>query len=277
MGQLPRQLGLSVAVLLLVMVSGVLVAPLAARAVIACPAPGNTLYGGAQTPDDGNIGGIRAPVQSRRDGTTCNGTSPVPAGTADWIGIENGSLNDPGNKLVQIGLAHYYDPVVQSGEFASFYEIIDKDTSFTDAPNYYNIGGYSNDIFDYFRVNKIDGGPGSPNLYRLSDCGPSNPTYDNCGPPLDNNEQVFNSDFAIAAGENAFPLCTIQIMGNTGDTVNFGNSSADIQSQADFNGNWASRSLTSIGANGAPCFHEFGTVHGVNSTLVDSWDSQNGS
>jgi hypothetical protein len=249
-----------------------------ATALAGCNFYGNAHYGADNQPGDGNIGGIRAPIQTRRDGTLCDPGGNDPVGTGNWIGIQSGSTSNRGAKIVQIGLVHIWDPVFDQEKFAHFWEVIDGSDGRTDKPHYYNFIGSQDDIFVYFRINKIDGGAGNPNLYRISECGAQNPTYDNCDTE-DNNETVFNNDFSLAYAENqpgqgAPGACQIRMMGSTADKVDIGTDDHPIDSQPDFQGSWSESGFSSH-LDGATCSREFVNVHGTNNNEVATWDSDN--
>ncbi|HVW81967.1 MAG TPA: hypothetical protein VHB69_13610 [Mycobacteriales bacterium] len=237
------------------------VAPQTASALSSCPTPGATQVGGHWVPGDAETGGVEAPIQVRRDGQSCIGSSNY-AGALAWIGIQGLYM-----QLVQIGIIRYYDTLMDTTRICFFWEILPA------APDPYSCGTSvpANDVFEYFRILRENG------HYSLYDCGTSDPTYSACDGPFAT-EPYFASDLAEIEGENDADSCAVHLMGSMppngpDDPDNFGSSTNPVKIQANAGGTWGPKTLT---ADDVPaCTYD--------STLEDSsenvavWDTANAS
>jgi hypothetical protein len=234
-------------------------------------------YGATRQPADSAMAGIRAPIQTRYDGSVCNpGGSTPGGGDADWIGLQNGSVDNPGAKLVQAGLAHVYSPTAGADVYRGFWEVIDAGDGRSDLPHYFQTGDpvpQPDDYFEYFRVNLVDGGSG-PNVYRISFCGTQNPTYSGCS-TLDNNETAFSSSFSLAFGENQMGGCQNRMMGSTADPVNIGGSTYQIEHQGDFGATWGDVALTYWPRDIFACDYDHRQYGNSSHTIIEVWDERN--
>lgn len=163
-------------------------------------------------PSSDVTGGVRAPIQSRRDGRECDpGKGSYAFGAAVWIGIQGQGSN---GTLAQGGFIRQYDhhdgnDEVQFCKFDQVYPQIQVDL--------YACGSAAgNDVYVYFEVLRQGG---YDNIY---DCGQANPNYTFSSCTEKNAMTVNPTDFAEASAENNSRSCYTEIMGSSGDADNVG-------------------------------------------------------
>jgi hypothetical protein len=187
----------------------------------------------AWTPPDDTTGGIRAPVQVRRDGRECDfGAGYTGVGSAIWIAIENQDASG----LVQVGFLREYDhhSTFDEVRFCKMKEVYPEEPS-TIPFDCGSVG--SDDTFVYFEVNRVGGG------YRIYDCGVGDPTYTSCGTAIDSRSSTYPKDFAVEAAENNSGSCYDEVLGSSGDADNVGTTTHQSEIQDNL-GSWTPRNMT---------------------------------
>lgn len=227
---------------------------LPAFALPSCPS--STAYDFASNawyPSDGDVGGIRAPVNLRRDGSVCTG-GPQLGFAAGWIGIENSA----GTSIAQIGFIHVYDPNLGVGKYCEFWAIDGG------AAHLYNCGAWGDDALLHFMITK------GTSYYNIQDCG-SGSGYSNCT-SKNATQSIYSSAFALVSAETNYGRsgCTVHIMGTSADPQVEGATGDPIQGKHDGDA-WGTKSLT---ASGPVCSHYH---QGAANAYNHAWDDRNAS
>lgn len=202
--------------------SVILLPPLPAHAV-SCPDTGTWWpyehIGAKQTPADGDLGGVRAPIENRKDGLVCeDGSANI---TTPWIGMQDNS------GINQIGFLHKWSPQDNRGYYCRFWAIgigvvhpygCDQQT---EGDNVYYKVVVVEDAFGVYR-------------WEINDCGVGDNTYVTCTRKSAAGA-VSGTPTALLVNESNYgdSYCTNRITGSVGDAQNIGNSNFPSQVKPD--------------------------------------------
>jgi hypothetical protein len=247
-----------------------------AEARTGCPNPntGYLVYGGQWQPDDNHVWGERAPIQQRINGVPCDpsGTGFRYGALSMWLGIQSGTTNSPGDKLVQVGHDKVYDSVFDSVTTCRWYQIVTGGVHDTGGPVRDPCPAMADDDFFYYRIVKYN--DNGTNRYRISSCGFSNPTYSNCT-TLDNGTPVFSTDYAIGAAESIVDTCATVMFGSPGDPDDIGGPVYPAQIQGESSNPWDAKNYNGLpqGPGLQSCSHYQKST--ATTGQVNIWDDRN--
>lgn len=230
-----------------------------ALAIPSCP--GSHAYdfvSSAWYPNDNQVAGIRAPIETRKDGAVCSG-GPTLGFAASWIAIEKSDAS----RITQIGFIHIYNSQLQTGQHCRFWAIG------SGAVHTYGCGNQTDGIFIYFKILKFFDPDTRQNKYAIYDCG-TNSNYSGCT-VKNSSEVAYASAFGVVAAETNYgrSACTVRIMGSPGNKQNFGRTDHPIQGMHAIGDPWGVKSLT---PSNAVCSNYDGDFA---NDIVLTWDSRN--
>lgn len=222
-----------------------LAVPASAGAAVSCSDYDPNHFGATwfDYPGDNHVGGVRAGVQLRRDGSVCENGGTAVTGVANWIGLE-GDLNQG---LVQLGIYHRRD-LNGVAHFCKFKEVL------PGPPHSYDCS-LDDGSYVFFEISKYHGSDGT--YVEGDDCGVSDPTYSSCttefaGIP----DSTIPYDLAEAISETQAGGCLNQIMGDDSNKANIGNAAHGVQVERDFGDPWITPTLEPYSQDGAnKCSH----------------------
>ena len=216
-------------------------------------------------PPDNEIGGVRAPIQARLDGTVCSAAPFGPDSfSAAWLAVEEGNT---GNGISQIGITHIYSGLLGSAGFCKFWAI----GSGTDY-HLYGCNTLTDGAYTHFKILKYLSA-GGVLRYEIDDCGASG--YSGCTNKSSEQVKYSTEEWAFDQETNygGVGVCTNRFMGTTGNPVNIGRSGDQYQTMPDYNsGNWINPNNWQFTSQ--DCLH-YGFHLNTGGGIMTTWDDRN--
>jgi hypothetical protein len=234
---------------------------------VACASNARSQLGGIQDPADGNLFGVRAPIENRLDGLVCQSSLNLP--TASWIGVEGGGVNE----FAQIGFAHHWSSMDSRGYYCRFWAFD------TGSPHYYGCDAQIEGQYVYYKILVV--GPGPVYHFEIYDCGTSG-SYSaaSCGTSKNSTEgtSITNMRADMGIGE-ATSACEQWITGSgpasdpTPDKQNIGKSGALSELVPDSGGSWSTPNIDAL-RQGTDC-SEYDKDTSTTNGIILLWDERN--
>jgi hypothetical protein len=217
---------------------------------------GNVQMGAYWQPSNGDVGGIRAPINLRRDWELCTDSNDDDF-MAVWIAIEQGTFNGNATGITQAGWIHERNGNGTASEDCRFWAIgigVSNAYDCTDSDN----------TTVYFRIDTYSA-PGGDLFYNVDDCGTAG-NFDNCT-NKSASQDAYSSAFASPTSEVVHP-CQSVMLGSPGDTVDYGNDNWGVVGN---NGSgWDIRSWTAFNQG---CTADY--KMNLSGDQMQTWDTRN--
>ena len=246
--------------------SGIFLVPSNPADAVTCPAYSQAnldQFGDVWTPNDGDIGGVRAAVVFRPSGMVCQDGTPL-SQVSYWIGAEDST------SIAQIGFSKTWDIISGITEYCKFYAIGDGSTF-----HLYGCGSQVDGDATLFKVEKYRDTSTATYRYEIDDCGlQSSSTYSNC--TVKNGQQTLGTGAGVKGDGVAESLfggspCTNKVMGSPSYRAVIGTSSHPWQIQNDYLGNYAIP--TAYFTPQPKCAHYF--LDFITNGIIKTWDDRN--